>query len=598
MTTHGRALRGCLAAAAMIACWAVPSIAGADGDLDAGFGTGGVQRLAPTTANDTPVTLRAYRMLALPDGGFVVAATDSDGSIALVRTGADGALDETFGDHGVAHLAVPPFAGYQTVTPDALRVDDAGRIGVAALLSHTPEGYETPTEGNDVLVGRLTSSGLPDSTFGTGGTVLASSSAPCGARDAAFRGDGTLVVLGACDQGAGDQLTLDTLSADGSADPAFAPGERALPATVGDLQVKSWRAAGGLALAPTTSGRIYVGVQADDGTTSHGGVVAFDRAGALVDGFGAGGVVLGTVQEPGAIALAPDDKVLVAGTSSDTSFVGRLVVARYDGSGHPDSGFGDGGELLLEDTVLPAAGATVQSLAVGVDGAAHLLFGAVVTEWTPYTQGLDAVRLTPAGRLDTAFTNPLGGTGWARVGLAGFDVTPQDEAVLADGRLVVLARYFDRTESQTRVRAAAAPAPSGVLLARLAGHAGPPLVGRPPVHVDDPVAETPLAPSPAPAPPAVASSSVILPAQRVCGSRRLFRIHLRPKGVTLVSAVVKVNGVRVRVLRGSRMRSIVDLRGLPLGSFKVSVDAKDAAGRHYRETRRYHPCRHTPPASG
>jgi hypothetical protein len=63
-----------------------------------------------------------------------------------------------------------------------------------------------------------------------------------------------------------------------------------------------------------------------------------------------------------------------------------------------------------------------------------------------------------------------------------------------------------------------------------------------------------------------------------------------------VSAVVRVNGKRVRVLRGSRLRSVVDLRGLPVGRFTVSVDAKDAAGRHYRESRSYHPCRHTPPA--
>src|SRR5438045_42522 len=55
-------------------------------------------------------------------------------------------------------------------------------------------------------------------------------------------------------------------------------------------------------------------------------------------------------------------------------------------------------------------------------------------------------------------------------------------------------------------------------------------------------------------------------ARRSCVSRRSFRIRLRArKGDRLTSARVYVNGHRVAVLRGKRLRSRVDLRGLPKG---------------------------------
>jgi hypothetical protein len=76
-----------------------------------------------------------------------------------------------------------------------------------------------------------------------------------------------------------------------------------------------------------------------------------------------------------------------------------------------------------------------------------------------------------------------------------------------------------------------------------------------------------------------------------CGSRRRFVITLRPKGVRLTSAVVRVNHVRVRVrtVRG-RLQSPVDLRRLKKGTYPVTIDARDAWGQHYRETRRYKVC--------
>ena len=78
---------------------------------------------------------------------------------------------------------------------------------------------------------------------------------------------------------------------------------------------------------------------------------------------------------------------------------------------------------------------------------------------------------------------------------------------------------------------------------------------------------------------------------RQCASRRHFRIHLRARrGERLVSARVYVNGHRVRVLRGRRLHAVVNLRGLPPGTFTVRIVARTRTGRVLRSTRVYHTC--------
>ena len=82
-----------------------------------------------------------------------------------------------------------------------------------------------------------------------------------------------------------------------------------------------------------------------------------------------------------------------------------------------------------------------------------------------------------------------------------------------------------------------------------------------------------------------------LPSTKRCVSRRRFRIRLKqPKGVKLVKATVKVNGKLVQTRKGKRVTAPVDLRGLPKGRFKVTVQAVAADGRKVKETRRYRTC--------
>jgi streptogramin lyase len=95
-------------------------------------------------------------------------------------------------------------------------------------------------------------------------------------------------------------------------------------------------------------------------------------------------------------------------------------------------------------------------------------------------------------------------------------------------------------------------------------------------------------PKPAPAPAATPTPG---PSRIACASRRRFVIRLRPKGVRLTSAIVRVNHKRVAVRKSSgRLHATVDMRGLKKGVYPVTIDARDANGRHYHETRRYRAC--------
>jgi hypothetical protein len=84
--------------------------------------------------------------------------------------------------------------------------------------------------------------------------------------------------------------------------------------------------------------------------------------------------------------------------------------------------------------------------------------------------------------------------------------------------------------------------------------------------------------------PAVASS-------RICGSRRTFAIRLsEPRRGHLVRAAVFVDGRRVKVVRGKRLRARVNLSGLPRGRYVVRVVARTNTGRTLVRTRRYRTC--------
>lgn len=90
------------------------------------------------------------------------------------------------------------------------------------------------------------------------------------------------------------------------------------------------------------------------------------------------------------------------------------------------------------------------------------------------------------------------------------------------------------------------------------------------------------------------SDIVTLPRQTGrCASRRRFAIRLRePPGDALESARVTLNrrSLRVRRNAANRLTTVVDLRGLPRGRYRVAIVAETVRGRTIRGSRRYRTC--------
>ena len=108
--------------------------------------------------------------------------------------------------------------------------------------------------------------------------------------------------------------------------------------------------------------------------------------------------------------------------------------------------------------------------------------------------------------------------------------------------------------------------------------------------------QTPAQPAPAVAP---AAGGVLGTQQRSCRSRRAFRIRIRvPRGEKAVSATVRVNNRKVKVVRGKRLRAPVRLRGLPKGRFAVRITVRLADGTKLSGVRRYRTCIPKRPGDG
>ena len=88
-----------------------------------------------------------------------------------------------------------------------------------------------------------------------------------------------------------------------------------------------------------------------------------------------------------------------------------------------------------------------------------------------------------------------------------------------------------------------------------------------------------------------AARAFSLPSAKQCVSRRHFLLHVRRyPGVTWIGAVIKINHKRIRTLGRSHITALVDLRGLPKGTFVLSITATASDQRKVTGTRTYHTC--------
>jgi uncharacterized delta-60 repeat protein len=175
-----------------------------DGELDDGFGDGGIQLVPGTHYTGAPFWLA--------DGSSLVPDRDEATDSALIRRfDADGVLDTSWGDGGAA--AFPDLYWIRSLARGA-----DGQILVAASTFDQAEG----DQGAALL--RLTADGQRDVSFGTNGAALLDGPAWESLYTVVALADGGAISLGSIARDDGPRYALFRVDSDGQPVDDFGPG--------------------------------------------------------------------------------------------------------------------------------------------------------------------------------------------------------------------------------------------------------------------------------------------------------------------------------------------------------------------------------------
>ena len=343
--------------------------------------------------------------------GFLALVVALGGTVAQ----ADGMLDPSFGNGG---LVTTDFPGSNLDQGLSLVVLPDGR---AVAAGETILNFVQA----DMAVARYLFSGALDTSFGGDGLATVPFPQTGGSYSAAeavlLQPDGGLVLIGWTIGEVGSSFALARVNADGSLDTSFGTGGR--------VTVPQFAAATSGVLQP--DGRI-VAAGSDAGTAML--VARYNMDGSLDPTFGGDGqvTVTGSFVDVQAVALQPDGKLVIAGTSQTGSFATRnFFLVRMLPNGALDPSF-DGDGIVISDfgSVESAYSVIVQ------DDGRIVLAGSRSSD-------VAVARYLADGSLDTSFGNG---------GLALVDAASSESGhqviQLPNGNLLVAGATYDQSNRQ------------------------------------------------------------------------------------------------------------------------------------------------------
>jgi uncharacterized delta-60 repeat protein len=257
------------------------------------------------------------------------------GAGVAVALASPGNLDPSFGTNGTTVIERPT---------DTYPVDGALSPGGRIVVLSTPEPGK-------IVVQRLLSNGSPDPTFdGNGEAVIEPEGFP-GAFGLAVQPNGDIVVVGYRNVEGGEAAEVWRLKAEGGSsapngdlDPMFGTGGRV------DLLTGQYNFANAVAVQP--DGKIVVaGYLQNPPAEREAAVWRLTRDGGLDAGFNSTGVrAISDTKEDvaNAVAVAPDGKIVLAGTTRLSSAPPDAVVWRVDPEGAIDKGFDTDGQADID----------------------------------------------------------------------------------------------------------------------------------------------------------------------------------------------------------------------------------------------------------
>jgi uncharacterized delta-60 repeat protein len=380
--------------------------------LDQTFGAGGKVTTDFAGAIDS-----ASDLLVQTDGKIVVVGdVGPAGDFGLARYTTEGVLDPSF---GVGGKATTDFGAADSAATVAVQHD--GKLVVAGS---TASGFGT----SDFAVARYTTDGQLDPTFGTGGLVRTDFDGDDIAIGVAVQADGKVVAAGRSipSTRGGAVLALARYGVDGSLDGSFGVAGKVTsdfgnPTTIAlsvavqpDQKIVTF----GWTASALNDGDFAVGRFNPDGTPD----ASFGTGGKAITGFGSNDIASDGV-------IQPDGKIVLAGWTGAQEFE-DLALARFNGDGSLDTGFGSSGKVVTD--LFGRTGDQAFGVALQPNGKIVAAGRARVFINTGFEGGFAIVRYEPDGLLDPTFGN--GGKAVADFG-PGADLA-NDVVLQPDGKIV------------------------------------------------------------------------------------------------------------------------------------------------------------------
>ncbi|PYE52999.1 delta-60 repeat domain-containing protein [Deinococcus yavapaiensis] len=280
--------------------------------------------------------------------------------------------------------------GGKVTTPVGTSTDDARTLVMQPDGKLVAAGYTFNGSNFDFALVRYNSNGTLDTTFGSGGKITT----PIGtSHDVAFalvvQSDGKLVAAGYTSNGTNDDFALVRYNSNGSLDTTFGTNGKVTT----DFGMSADFA---YALVVQPDGKLVAAGATYNGSNSDLALVRYNSNGSLDTTFGTSGKVttpIGTSDDQAhALVMQPDGKLVAAGQASNGSN-NDFALVRYNSNGTLDTTFGSGGKITTTSYGIAHA------LVMQSDG--KLIAAGETYNGSTYDFAL--VRYNSNGTLDTTF---------------------------------------------------------------------------------------------------------------------------------------------------------------------------------------------------
>jgi uncharacterized delta-60 repeat protein len=345
-----------------------------DGTPDTTFGPGGTVQTYFIDSGGNSVSSQSAEAVAIQGDGKIVVAGRIGGTLgagfAIARYNADGTLDTTFGgmivhgkkvDQGRVITNFFPAGQYNYTAATSVLIQPDGKIVAAGYASSSSSQHF-------FAVARYNTDGTLDTTFGSEGEAVSTSTISVASVAMAIDAGGRIIVEGSSST-SGQAVACFTPS--GTLDTSFGTGGQV------SVLAPGFNVSYGAGVAVQSTGKIIISGNSGGGTADANNenpltMARLNTNGSLDTSFGSSGFYVGSGISYGqSLIVQSDDKLIAAGQTPQPpgpAITTYNVVTRVTADGHTDTAFGTSGLTQTSLNTTLGISSDPIGVAIGADG--------------------------------------------------------------------------------------------------------------------------------------------------------------------------------------------------------------------------------------